>query len=51
MIALACRTGITVTASTTSELEWNNCGQESIGGAVSLALEQFGQVVIKEQLN
>lgn len=51
MIALACCTGTTVTTFTASELEWNHGGQEITGGAMSLALEQFGQVVIKEQLN
>lgn len=31
-----------------SELKWNNGGQEWTGGAMSLALEQFEQVIIKE---
>lgn len=30
------------------ELKWNNSGQECTGEAMSLNLEQFEQVIIKE---
>lgn len=50
MIVLAC-CSTAVTASTTGDLGWNNGGQECTGRAVSVALEQFGEVVREELLN